>query len=163
MLFVVVVIPVSFADSKYDPYYYYRAGVLEGVTTSEYEQKPNLELKCPCGASLVIDEFLDGSMLRRADKFIETHPCSHDTRLGENVSTDRGTITPTIKSVTVYFPQRLLVRELIGSEIAGFSYSRCVSDYNCIECGESLIIATCERRVYICYKCKKYFNIEKGN
>lgn len=43
----------------------------------KYEQKPHLEIKCPCGASFVTYEWLNRSVLIRADKFIETHSCAH--------------------------------------------------------------------------------------
>lgn len=207
-----------------------------------YEQKPNLELKCPCGASLVIDEWLDDSMLRRADKFMETHPCAHDSK---NVSMDRVTITPTLtptlKTIPVYFPpfytgqkvwdvlrgrgtveevenghgtmsievklnsglrlwyhengsyddkevrrlypietksinftldklfpekkqERLLVRELIGSETVGlqcYNFVVTSNKYSCVRCGKLLGIAFGNGN-YFCPNCKKYFNIEKG-
>lgn len=41
------------------------------------EQKPRLEIKCPCGASFVTYEWLNDSVLTRANKFIEKHPCAH--------------------------------------------------------------------------------------
>ena len=66
------------------------------------EQKPHMELICPCGARFTTYEWLEGAILRRADKFMEMHPCSHDTRL----------TTP----LTDKKQEHLLVRELIGSE-----------------------------------------------
>lgn len=58
--------------------------------------------------------------------------------------------------------ERLLVRELIGTETAGFRLSNCISQYNCIECGESLSMIYYVT-IYYCFKCKKYFNIERGS
>ena len=108
-----------------------------------YEQKPHLEIRCPCGASFITYEWLEGAILRRADKFIQTHPCSHDTKLPEKKQ------------------ERISVRELVGSETAGFRFSQWVSKYHCIECGE-LLSTTYSIEIYFCFKCKKYFNIEKG-
>mgnify|MGYP001579251018 CR=1 FL=1 len=129
MLFVIVVIPVSFADSKYAPCYYYTPSVSD--------------------ASFVTYEWL---------------ACSHDTRLGENVSTDKGTITPTIKSATVekLFPEkkqeRLFVSELIGTEtMHTIQYG--ISKYCCVRCGSVLLKNPVG---YYCMKCKTGFNIKKG-
>ena len=113
-----------------------------------YEQKPHLEIKCPCGARFVTYEWLEGAILRRADKFIETHPCSHNTRLA----------TPLLEKKQ----ERLLVRELIGTETVGFVLSDWTSSYRCFVCGESLTTVWNRNLTWYCSKCKKYFNIEKG-
>mgnify|MGYP001573201057 CR=1 FL=1 len=209
----------------------------------DYEQKPHLELICPCGARFTTYEWLEGAILRRADKFIEAHPCSHDTRLPEKVCTiigttsnwkeykqtlknddnfyegqkvwdvlrGRGTVeevenghgTMSIevklnsglrlwyhengsyddKEVRRLYPietksinftldklfpekkqERLLVRELIGSETVGlqcYNFVVTSNKYSCVRCGKLLGIAFGNGN-YFCPNCKKYFNIEKG-
>ena len=112
-----------------------------------YEQKPHLEIKCPCGASFVTYEWLEESLLQRIDKFLEIHPCSHDTKLPAPLPEKK--------------QERLFVRELIGSETAGFILSNWTSSYCCVKCGESLTTVYNYNAVWFCSKCKKYFNIEK--
>ena len=57
--------------------------------------------------------------------------------------------------------ERLSVGELIGTETAGFTLSDWTSSYHCVVCGESLTTVY-RNAVWFCFKCKKYFNIEKG-
>ena len=58
---------------------------------------------------------------------------------------------------------RLSVRELIGTETAGFTLSAWTSSYRCVVCGEHLTTIYNSETVRYCSKCKKYFNIEKRN
>ena len=59
-------------------------------------------------------------------------------------------------------PERILVRELIGSEAVGLSPSRYISEYHCVECGEKIALVYYCITIYKCNKCKKYFDINKG-
>ena len=58
--------------------------------------------------------------------------------------------------------ERLSVRELVGSETAGFKLSDWASSYCCVKCGQSLTTVYNSNTAWYCFKCKKYFNIEKG-
>ena len=100
-----------------------------------YEQKPHLEIKCPCGASFTLAGLVTP-----------------------------GWITVSIPAPLPEKKQeRLLVRELIiGSETAGFILSNWTSSYRCVKCGESLATVYNSNAVWYCSKCKKYFNIVKG-
>ena len=126
-----------------------------------YEQKPHLEIKCTCGASFITYEWLKETLLQRVDKFLEIHPCSHDTKLASLV-------THGWSPVFIPAPlrekkkERLFVRELIGSETAGFILSNWTSSYRCVVCGESLTTVYNSNGIWYCSGCKKYFNIEKG-
>ena len=58
--------------------------------------------------------------------------------------------------------ERLLVRELVGTETAGLKLSDWTSSYHCVVCGESLTtVLDNSYAIWFCFKCKKYFNIEK--
>lgn len=43
-----------------------------------YEQKPHLEIKCPCGASFVTYEWINADIIKSAEKFLENHKCGHN-------------------------------------------------------------------------------------
>ena len=58
--------------------------------------------------------------------------------------------------------ERLLVRELVGTETVGFRLSDWTSSYRCVICGESLTTVCNSNVIWYCSKCQKYFNIEKG-
>ena len=112
-----------------------------------YEQKPHLEIKCPCGASFTLAGLVTPGWI--------------------TASIPAGLVTPGWITVSIPAPlpekkqERLFVRELIGSETAGFILSNWTSSYRCVKCGESLATVYNSNAVWYCSKCERYFNIRK--
>ena len=180
ILFVIIATPVSFADSKYAPYYYYSPGVLEmgiGQQCEFYEGQKVWDILLGRGTVKKVDRSRDDSMAIGVE--MDDRSLGYGS-LGYRWYALNGTYDIKDKTKRLYDaktkivtfdfdklfpekkPERLLVRELIGSETAGLRLSQRVSGYNCIECGESLVVVPYVSTIYFCFECKKYFNIEKG-